>query len=222
MENGSNRTRFDDNHMNSNLNCYAITKSANLLYSIDICCVKTDCIDDYSDKNLFTALCCTGCINYNKKWSCPPRSPDYQDVSTGWDNLFVLFARMELSQLSYVKNDYLKIKAANSILKSRADKFLRHMAAKHGNYISTGSCRLCKPCKCKIGSPCAHPELMTYSFEAMGVDVGKLVIELFHVPLLWYKPHNLPEYTSVVCGLLTNSEITVEDLQDEYMKYITN
>jgi len=47
-------------------------------------------------------------------------------------------------------------------------------------------------------------------------------MQLFQKPLLWYKPHNLPEYTSVVCGLLTNAEIETEDLHDEYMKYITS
>lgn len=207
--------------MNSSFDCYAVTSSANLFYSVDICGVPADCVCNYFDKNLFTALCSAGCANYNKKWSCPPHSLDYRDFSIGWDNLFILYARMELSQFSYVNNDYLKIKAANSILKSRGDKFLRQMATMYGSYISTGSCRLCKPCKCKTGLPCAHPELMTYSFEAMGVDVGKLVIEQFQKPLLWYKPHCLPVYTSVVCGLLTNAEITSEDLQEEYLQYIT-
>ena len=200
--------------------CCAATKSANLLYSVDLCCVKADCITEYSDKNLFTTLCRTGCINYNKKWSCPPHSPDYQEVSTGWNYLFILYARMELSQFSYVKNDYLKVRAANSILKSRVEKFLRKMAEKHGNYISTGSCRLCKPCMCKKGLPCARPELMKYSFEALGIDVGKLVHEQFRKPLLWYKPHCLPDYTAVVCGLLTNDEITVQDLQEEYLQHV--
>ena len=205
--------------MNRSFDCYAITNSAKLLYSVDICCIPANSIDNYLDVDFIHTLCSTGCVNYNKKWSCPPHSPSYKDLSAGWEHLFILYARMMLSQFSYVKTDYLKVKAANSILKSRADKFLRYMKTKYGRNISTGSCRLCKPCKYKIGLPCAHSELMTYSFEAMGVDVGRLVIELFHKPLLWYKPNNLPEYTSVVCGLLTNAEITTEDLQKEYLRF---
>jgi len=208
--------------MNINFVCHAITSSANLSYSVDICCVSTDYINNFSDKKCFDALCKTGCINYNKKWSCPPHSPDYQSFSATWNHIFVLCFMIELSQFSYIKNNYLKIKAANSILKSRADKFLRHMSKKHGSYISTGSCRLCKPCKCKIGLPCSRPELMTYSFEAMGVDVGKLVADQFQKYLLWYKPNCLPEYTSVVCGLLTNTKITMEGIKKEYFKYIKN
>ncbi|MDR2711521.1 MAG: DUF2284 domain-containing protein [Clostridiales bacterium] len=198
----------------------AITKSATLVYNVCLKKCDADSISNFANAKQFNKLCETGCLNYGKKWSCPPHSPNYRDFSVGWDNLFILYARIELFQFSYAKNDYLKVKAANSVLKSRADKFLRYVVAKYGRYISTGSCRLCKPCKCKMGQPCAHPDLMTYSFEAMGIDVDKLIIEQFQKPLLWYKPHCLPEYTSVVCGLLTNAEITAEDLKEEYLQYI--
>jgi len=60
---------------------------------------------------------------------------------------------------------------------------------------------------------------MTYSFEAMGVNVGSLVDEFFQKPLLWYSQNNLPEYTSVVCGLLTNLKITENNLRDEYLRF---
>ena len=201
---------------------FASTSLENIDYSIDvIACPPSDCLC-YIDTNRIRRLCRTGCPNYNRKWSCPPYAPAFSHFVSGWEKLFIFFIRTEMSQFSYIKNDYLKVKAANSILKSRADRFLKHMATKYGKRISTGSCRLCKPCKCKTEQPCAHPELMTYSLEAMGVDVGKLVMQLFQKPLLWYKPHNLPEYTSVVCGLLTNAEIETEDLHDEYMKYITS
>ena len=205
--------------MNNSLICRAVTSSTNLIYSVDIYGENTEYINNYFDKNCINELCHSGCINYNRKWSCPPHSPDYRDFSAQWNKLFVLYARMELVQFSYVKNDYLKIMAANSILKSRADRFLRHMAARYGSFISTGSCRLCKPCRCKSGLPCARPKLMTYSFEAMGVNVGKLVSERFQKPLLWYKPGCLPEYTAVVCGLLTNDELTVDDIQTEYLQF---
>ncbi len=130
--------------------------------------------------------------------------------------------RIDTDQFSYVKNDYLKIKAANSILKSRADNFLSKMAKQYGRYISTGSCRLCKPCKCKVDMPCAHPDKMTYSFEALGIDVSALVDMCFQEPLLWYKPQSLPKYTSVVCGLLTNDSLSIKFLADEFFRLIKN
>lgn len=174
-------------------------------------------IINLSNRKYFQYLCANGCPNYAQKWSCPPFSPSFREFVAGWDSLFVLYMRIDTDQFAYIKNDYLKIKAANSILKSRADRFLRKMAEQYGRFISTGSCRLCKPCKCKTNVPCAHPEKMTYSFEALGVDVNALVNRCFQKPLLWYKPHNLPAYTSVVCGLLTNKPLSIKTLQDEYI-----
>jgi predicted metal-binding protein len=206
--------------MSANFDYYAVTRSAKLLYSMEICIMKPDFIIDFTDRDTFAALCRAGCVNYNKKWSCPPHAPVYASFALGFKQILILFLHVDMEQFAYIENSYLQIKAANTILKSRADRFLRQMAAKYGRYISTGSCRLCKPCKHKIGLPCANPESMTYSFEAMGVDVGKLVAEKFQKPLLWYKPHCIPQYTSVVCGLLTNAEITAEDLHKEYLQHI--
>jgi len=199
----------------------AITSLARLDYSMDICLIPIKELSICIDKERFHKLCEEGCINYARKWSCPPFAPCFVDFVSTWKNLFLFYLRIDLEQFSYIKNDYLKIRAANNILKSRVDRFLIKMTEKHGNYISTGSCRLCKPCKCRAGMPCAHPTAMTYSFEAMGVNVSRLVSEYFQKPLLWYRPHCLPEYTSVVCGLLTNETIKLSGLYNEYLKYVS-
>lgn len=133
--------------------------------------------------------------------------------------MYLVFLYTDMAHFSYIKNDYLKIKAANNILKSRADRFIRKMAELHGACISTGSCRLCKPCKCKNQMPCAHPDLMTYSFEALGIHVGQMVEDHFQKPLLWYQKHTLPEYTSVVCGILTDEILAMDDLEKVICQY---
>lgn len=195
----------------------AHTQSALLEYTVKISKIHT--IDCYhlTDSERFSKLCDIGCSNFNKKWSCPPNSPSFHEFTSKWSDLFVFHFQIYTDQFLYIKNDYLKIKAANSILKSRADKYLSIMSYQYGSYISTGSCRLCKPCKCKLTMPCAYPDKMTYSFEALGIDVNKLVYMCFQEPLLWYKPKCLPKYTSVVCGLMTNNSISVETLKDKYL-----
>lgn len=200
----------------------ANTKSALIQYNVEFCQISPSECFAFEDTERFRNLCAAGCANYNKKWSCPPHSPSFYDYSYKWNKLYVLYMRINTRQFTYIKNDYLKIKAANSILKSRADRFLREMAKKYGRYISTGSCRLCKPCRCKIDMPCAHPDKMTYSFEALGIDVNALVDMCFQDPLLWYEPQKLPAYASVVCGLLTNEMLSIDDLEDEYFKLIAN
>lgn len=200
----------------------ASTASGRSEYTIEIVEVNPLLLSDLCDKNKFDSLCKCGCPNFQRKWSCPPYAPAFSDFVSKWEHLYVIFMHTEMEQFFYIKNDYLKIKAANSLLKSRADKFLRQMAKRYGHYITTGSCRLCKPCKCKNGIPCAHPDSMTYSFEAMGVDVGKVVDEYFQKSLIWYKSRQLPKYTSVVCGLLTNERLSLEFLLDEYRICITD
>lgn len=198
----------------------ALSKSGKKSYTVEIVETKPYLLENYINKEYFDKLCMCGCPNYDKKWSCPPFAPAYTDFIMEMEKLFILYLHIDMSQFLYINNSYLKVKAANTMLKSRADKFLRKMSSTYGSYISTGSCRLCKPCRCKLGITCAHPELMTYSFEALGINVSQLVNDYFEKPLLWYKPHYLPEYTSVVCGLLTNDMLTENDLREEYLKYI--
>ena len=92
----------------------------------------------------------------------------------------------------------------NSILKSRIDKVLRACKDDDEKYISTGSCRLCKPCHKKLNEPCAHPDIRTFSYEALGVNVSSMVHDIFGIDLLWYAKGSLPLYTCVVAGLLSN------------------
>ena len=166
--------------------------------------ISADDIALYCDKEQFDGLCRLGCPNYGKKWSCPPYSPIYNDFSSGFQALCVVLLGLNLDELGYIKQDYLKVKAANSMLKSRVDRTLRMCITDGEKYVSTGSCRLCKPCRKKIEEPCAHPAIRTFSFEALGVNVSTMVKDIFDVNLLWYKRGLLPLYTCVVAGLLTN------------------
>ena len=199
----------------------ATTNSARIKYTVEIRPILTSVCIPYMDAERCRCLCEVGCLNYSKKWSCPPFSPTFAEYALGYRQIFIFYMRTNMMQFSYIKNDYLKIKAANSILKSRADRYIRQLAAQHGRYISTGSCRICKPCKCKLGLSCVNPESMAYSLEALGVDVSGLVERCFHSPLQWYKQRCLPEYTSVVCGILTKDAITAEFYREVFLVFST-
>jgi predicted metal-binding protein len=200
--------------------CLTNTPSASLNYSVSIVNIPSNKLIDFENKNKFDEMCISGCPNYNKKWSCPPFAPVYHQYSEKWEYLYIYYMQIEINQFMYIKNDYLKIKAANNILKSKADKYLREIALRYGKYVSTGSCRLCKPCKCKIELPCSNLEKKTFSFEALGIDVGALVELYFKSKLLWYRRGQLPEYTSIVCGILTNDVYSFETIRDEYNELI--
>ncbi len=173
--------------------------------------LKTDVFYDFIDKNkidvdkkLFEKMCKEGCPNYSKKYSCPPCSPEFFNYLKKQDKLFVVMMKIDLNQLNkFSYNEYHKMRIANAVLKPKIDKIFRKLEDKFPSsiMISTGACRLCKPCQLKLKKPCKHPDKRRYSFEALGVDCNKLAKKLFNLELLWYKNKKSPEYTTVICGL---------------------
>lgn len=196
----------------------AKTLQKSILYQVKVKEINQQSIYKYCDKDKCNYLCKIGCPNFKRKWSCPPNAPSYIEFAKEFNYLTVIILSTQLRQFSYIENDYLKIKAANVILKSRIDKALRQIISKDLKYISTGSCRLCKSCNYKKGLPCKHPDIMTYSYEALGVNVQDMVHDVFDYQLLWYKKGYLPEYTSVVTGVLSktpfNAQIAVNALEE--------
>jgi predicted metal-binding protein len=155
------------------------------------------------DKKCFENLCKKGCPNYNKKYSCPPRTPDFYNYIRDYEQLFVLMFSINLNQFSNTSYlDYHKVRLANAVMKSRIDKLVWELEkVSNSKFLSTGSCRLCRSCQLKKGKPCKSPLKMRYSLEALGVDCNDLAKKLFNKPLLWYKDKKIPEYTSVICAL---------------------
>lgn len=196
----------------------ANTPRATIGYCCEQCLVQTKYLEKFVNKVYFDRLCKDGCPNYGNKWSCPPYAPEYIKFVEKYEFIDIFMLYIELDQFDYIKQEYLKVKAANSIMKSRIDRALRNSINKNEFYISTGSCRLCKSCKKKIGKACVHPEHRTYSFEALGINVSLLTMDIFHRELLWYRTKNLPQYTSVVAGLLTNNGITNTKVIEQLLK----
>ena len=193
----------------------AHTPHGQIEYSCMTKLVSTESLIPYMNKKHYDMLCEKGCPNYGKKWSCPPFAPKYDRFVQSYQYIQVVMLLVKMEQFDYIARDNLKIKAANSILKSRVDKALRQTMSEDEFYISTGSCKLCKPCKKKIDEKCAHPKRRSFSYEAMGIHVSAMTEALFCKELLWYKKHHLPEYTCVVAGLLTNDKEPREKVAEQ-------
>lgn len=198
-----------------------ITPSAEIEIHLKATLTKADLLNSYQDKNKFEKLCAEGCPNYGSKWACPPFSPSYSNLSNQYSNALLVLLYCNLSQFNYTKTEYMKIKASNSILKSKSDRLLRYLEEKSlGIMLSNGSCRLCSPCNRKKGLGCKKPMEMRYSMESLGLDVEKISLELLHHQLLWYQNKLAPEYASVVGGVLMNEQISISDLQQSIQTYI--
>ncbi|MFA5992780.1 MAG: DUF2284 domain-containing protein [Candidatus Pacearchaeota archaeon] len=162
-----------------------------------------------TDKVLFAKMCKTGCVNYNKKYSCPPFSPDFSLLSKDSDGLFVVLFVVKLDQIK--STEYNKIRIANVVMKSKINRLMRDLETNFKTkFLSTGSCNLCKPCNCKLKLSCKHPDKKRYSLESVGIDCNNLSETLFNTQFLWYKEKNAPAYTSVICGLLCNKKDVVK------------
>ncbi|MBW3015238.1 DUF2284 domain-containing protein [Candidatus Woesearchaeota archaeon] len=171
--------------------------------------VKTSAVK--LDKELFTKMCKEGCVNFDKKYCCPPLSPEFNKY-VDKPYLMLLLLKIDLGQLKGYK-DYHRLRVGNVVIKSKAERMMRELEG-DSKFLSNGACRLCKPCRRKLKKPCKHPDKMRYSLESLGVDCNKLVKDVFGFPLQWYKDKKAPEYTCVVCGL------PCDDIGEEFLRML--
>lgn len=163
----------------------------------------TSVLYDYYEKTKIEAACEKGCPNYGNKWSCPPYSEHFLNIEKEYSMGYLLCFSTEMKNYSDIKNKYLAVKAANVTLKTLIEKCARSIEEYARGYsLLSGSCRLCKPCQCKIKRPCKHPDRMRYSMEATALNVQKMCFDFLGHELLWYENKKLPEYTSVVVFIL--------------------
>jgi predicted metal-binding protein len=189
------------------------TPSSNILINVKAAVVDSRRLADYENKRKIEKLC-EACPTYGRKWSCPPWSPSFSkyDLQEYPYAALVLFW-CDLDQFRYTKTEYVRIRAANTIMKSRMDRFMRSLERRlDGVMISNGNCRLCNPCSKKKGQPCKRPEAMRYSMEALGLNVGRITADFLDHRLLWYKDKTLPAYLSAAACLLLKEKIDEEEL----------
>jgi predicted metal-binding protein len=166
---------------------------------------------------LFEEMCKKGCKNYNNKYSCPPFTPKFEYLIKNREGLFIILFSSPLSNIK--SSEYNKVRIANSVMKSRMLKLMYYLESKFNTqFLSSGSCNLCKPCKCKLKLPCKHPDKRRYSLESIGIDCNKLSKDLFNHPLTWYKNKKAPEYSCIICGLICNQS-QIQEIEKEIINY---
>lgn len=162
------------------------------------------------DKKEFSEMCRQGCSVYKKCWACPPYSPSFLNIKKKFRRMLVFISYIHTSQIK-IKGPYLLISNVYNILAPkmhRAGMVLEKRLS--GLLLKSGPCRICRKCSAQEHKPCKFPDKRRYALESAGIDVQKLSLLLNH-KLLWYSKKSLPEYISVVCGVLTNKNIQQED-----------
>lgn len=168
--------------------------------------------------------CKTGCVNFGRKWSCPPYSRRFSDIvaSKNYDLAIIIVGYIYLTDMKYISNPYQQVKAANMILKSKCEKIARNIESEMNGYsLLSGSCNLCKPCQRKLNLPCKKPSMMRYSLESTGINVESLLKKYCEHKLLWYRKGEKLPYTSVATAILVDSNaISSERVKLLIEKYI--
>jgi predicted metal-binding protein len=177
----------------------------------------------------FTRDRCSKCSS--QAYSCPPFSPNWDKIPhKKYLAVFYLYIKAKEwwtygSNLEfYVTNQISCILAP--MLKECGYELEKYFCT---SFHSVGSCRRCKPCRNKLGLPCAYPEKLRYALESEGVMVNSLTEPVGH-KLLWKRRKSevkegeeyLPLYTTAVIAFDTDSNdlntCNINKLLSDFMK----
>ena len=168
---------------------------------------------DYCDREKFEKFC-KECRNYGSTWSCPPYNFDVEDYLKNYSYIYLVGVKIIFDEETLDKvntkekiNDY-----TTKTLKYMKDKIMMELLRVEKRYegsksLSAGGCKISHDCSRKNNTHCEHPDMMRYSLESMGFDVGGISSRLLDYELKWATETRLPEYFSLVTGLMTKREI---------------
>lgn len=172
----------------------------------------SELIQKYTDTERFLD-CCRQCPNFGQRWSCPQYDFSPEALWRQYDELLIfgtqIYFDKELAEKKYSAAEIEKLSGAS--LKAERRRLDAEMLAaekeKDGSLaLFAGSCIICDDCGRPSGEACRFPDKMRYSIESLGGNVAQLAEELLGVPLKWSKNGELPEYLTLVCGLLIKRE----------------
>ena len=172
---------------------YTIEKSEKLIK-------VSDYLDRYVNVEEFLQYC-KKCNNYEKLWSCPSYDFNPEDYWKEYDELLVVARKIIFGEGVDQDRSY-------EIMLEVKEDMSRELYELEKQYpgsisLSAGSCSLCKDgCTRAVGEPCRYPEMMRYSIESLGGDVGRTVSKLMGYELEWIEEGKLPSYFVLVGGLL--------------------
>jgi len=177
---------------------------------------------DIPHNQLWTAsLCKVGCSLYGRNGGCPPLAPNFTALSAKHDSALVFYIKLNtqdyppksLTGKHYVRWNFTETfmpRIMRSLLIAVVDEI-------GGVMLSCGHCIGCRKCGWKNGTnSCLNPKQRTFSLEATGIDVEKLMRENTDLPVLWWNQNNsqyIPQYQLRVGMILTNNSPTEPDIR---------
>lgn len=157
-------------------------------------------IKDYVNVEEFLQYC-KECKNYGAVWSCPSYDFNPEDYWKEYDELLVIARKIIFGpEVDQARSYEIMLEVKDDMSR---ELYELEKAFPGSISLSAGSCSMCKDgCTRVSEQPCRHPELMRYSIESIGGNVGKTVSKLMGYELEWIEEGKLPTYFVLVGGLL--------------------
>lgn len=158
---------------------------------------------------------CKQCRNYGKVWSCPPYDFSIEEYVDRYKYIYIVGVKIVFDEdtLSSINTKEKISNYTTETLHFMKNKIMNEMLKLEKLYpnstsLSAGGCNLCENCSKLKNVQCIHPDLMRYSLESLGFDVGGVSSKLLNFELKWATETRLPDYFSLIAGIMTNEEIS--------------
>lgn len=158
---------------------------------------------------------CKQCKNYGKVWSCPPYDFSVKEYLDKYKNIYIVGIKLIFDEetLSTINTKEKISSYTTKTLHFMKNKIMYEMLNLEKLYpnsisLSAGGCNLCEICSKLNNKSCLHPDLMRYSLESLGFDVGKISSNFLNFELKWATETRLPDYFSLIAGIMTNENIS--------------
>lgn len=122
---------------------------------------------------------CKQCRNYGKLWSCPPYNFSIEKYVDRYKYVYIIGVKIVFDEdtLSSINTKEKISNYTTETLHFMKNKIMNEMLKLEKLYpnstsLSAGGCNLCENCSKLKNVQCVHPDLMRYSLESLGFDVG--------------------------------------------------
>lgn len=179
---------------------------------------------------------CEGCNKYKALWSCPPLPFKDLDYLKDFKYCYLISGKVFINSFSSEEltaiitealnkyDDLNSSKDENSKIfnglyhsfRELNDDKIRSLESTFPSSIAliSGRCLLCPSCTRPKNLPCAFPQSLRYSLEALGLDVSAILENLLFEKIQWSSEKS-PEYVTCVSALLSN-----EDIEEKQIKHL--
>lgn len=176
-----------------------------------------DFISNYQDIDKFLTYC-QQCNNYNHKWSCPPLSFNPKTYLSQYKSIYLVAVQINYSEdtiNSLTTKEEISTFTRKTLRKLKNEIATALLNLENDNTISlsSGGCSYCCKCSRTVNQPCKKPDKMHHSLDSFGVDLGKVMEDIFNIKLLWGLD-KLPKYHVLIHALISNETISATTISD--------